>query len=268
MGESVFRKDFLEGKVAFVTGGGSGICKGIARALMEHGARTAIVGRKQERLEASAKELGEATGRECLAVSADVREPPSVETALQRTLDRFGRIDVVVNGAAGNFLAPAAQLSYNGFRTVLEIDAIGTYNVSKAAFDKVLRDHGGHILNISATLHYAGTPLQVHASAAKAAVDAMTRTLAVEWGQLGIRVTGIAPGPIADTEGIARLVPDAVKDQVESAIPLGRMGRIDEIANLALFLISPAASLIHGETVVADGGAWLVGSGFTRAQSV
>lgn len=264
MTDSVFRPDLLEGKVAFVTGGGSGICKGITRAFMEHGAQAAIVGRKADRLASAAKELSEATTRTCLPVSADVRDPATVEAALDETLQRFGRIDIVVNGAAGNFLAPAAQLSYNGFRTVLDIDANGTYNVSRAAFDKHLREHGGQILNISATLHYAATPLQVHASAAKAAVDAVTRTLALEWGSLGIRVNGIAPGPIDGTEGMSRLAPGDVKDQMQKAIPIGRMGTIDEIASLAVFLVSPAASLIHGETVVADGGAWLVGSGFAR----
>lgn len=253
----VFRDNLLEGQVAFVTGGGSGICKGIARTFMAHGADCAIVGRKADRLEAAAKELSDETGRACLPVATDVRDPQAVEGALDRTLERFGRLGIVVNGAAGNFLCPASQLSYNGFRAVMEIDTLGTYHVSRAAFDKSLRDHGGHLLNISATLHYAATPLQVHASAAKAAIDAMTRTLAVEWGSLGIRVNGIAPGPIGDTEGMRRLAPGDASDAMQKAVPIGRMGRVDEIASLALFLVSPAASLIHGETIVADGGAWL-----------
>lgn len=254
--KSVFRSDLFDGKVAFVTGGGSGICLGITRALMAHGARAAIVGRKLDRLEAAAADLTKTTGRECLAVPADVRDGKAVEAALQTTLARFGRIDVVVNGAAGNFLAPAAGLSYNGFKTVLDIDAMGTFNVSRAAFDAWLRDHGGVILNISATLHYAATPLQAHASAAKAAVDSLTKSLALEWGRLGIRVVGIAPGPIDDTEGMRRLAPGDVRDKVIAAIPIGRFGTVDEIASLALFLASEGASLVHGETVVADGGAW------------
>ncbi|MDQ3031836.1 MAG: SDR family oxidoreductase [Myxococcota bacterium] len=259
--KSVFRDDVLEGKVAFVTGGGSGICKGITRTLLAHGARAAIVGRKADRLEAAAKELTEQTGRECIACPADVRSPQEVEAALDRALERFGALDVVVNGAAGNFLAPAAQLSYNGLKTVVEIDTLGTWNVSKASFDRWLRDHGGHIVNISATLHYAATPMQVHACVAKAGVDAMTRTLALEWGQLGIQVNGIAPGPIGDTEGMTRLAPGDFAEKLTKTIPLRRLGTIDDVARCALWLVSGAASYVHGETIVVDGGAWLAGSG-------
>lgn len=258
----VFREDILAGKVAFVTGGGSGICKGITEALMRHGATAAIAGRQAPRLEAAARELEERTGKRCLATPCDVREPATVEAALDRTLAELGGIDIVVNGAAGNFLAPASQLSYNGFRTVMGIDALGTFNVCRAAFDRWLRDHGGVILNISATLHYGATPMQIHASAAKAAVDSMTKSLALEWGKLGIRVNGIAPGPIADTEGMSRLAPGDLSAKLASRVPIGRYGRIEEIANLAVFLASDAASLIHGTTIVADGGAWLVGTPF------
>lgn len=253
--KSVFREDVLAGKVAFVTGGGSGICRGITEALMAHGADAVITSRKLERLEDAARDLAEETKRRCVPVACDVREPDTVEAALDRALAELGRVDIVVNGAAGNFLTPAAQLSYNGFRTVMAIDALGTFNVSRAAFDKWLRDHGGSIINISATLHYGATMLQSHAAAAKAAVDALTRGLALEWGGLGIRVNGIAPGPIADTEGMKRLAPAAeITQRLEQAIPLKRFGRIEEIAQIAVFLASDAASLIHGATIVADGG--------------
>jgi NAD(P)-dependent dehydrogenase (short-subunit alcohol dehydrogenase family) len=165
----------------------------------------------------AAAEMTEATGRTCLGVPADVRKPDEVEAAFDRTLEAFGRVDIVINGAAGNFLAPAATLSYNAFRTVMEIDALGTFNVSKAAFTKYLGAHGGNIVNISATLHYKGTPLQTHPGSAKAAVDAMTRHLAVEWGAAGIRVNAIAPGPIDETEGMKRLAPGDVKQKGRAA---------------------------------------------------
>jgi 2,4-dienoyl-CoA reductase [(3E)-enoyl-CoA-producing], peroxisomal len=255
--KSVFREDLFEGQVAFVTGGGSGICKGITQALMAHGADAVIVGRKEERLRAAAKELSEATGRRCIAAAADVREPETIEAALDRAVGELGGVNIVVNGAAGNFLAPASQLSYKGFRTVIAIDTLGTFNVCRAAFDKALRDNGGCIINISATLHYGATPLQIHASSAKAAVDAITRSLALEWTGLGIRVNGIAPGPIDGTEGMSRLAPKGLKDQLQSRIPIGRYGRIDEIGTVAVFLASDAASLISGDTIVADGGACL-----------
>ncbi len=260
MQKSVFRDDILEGKVAFITGGGSGICFGIAKALLAHGARAAIVGRKADRLETAREALATATGGSCIAAPADVRDPAAVAAAIAKTIEAFGRIDIVVNGAAGNFLAPAATLSPNGFRTVMDIDANGTFNVSRAAFDAWLRDHGGSIINVSATLHYAATPLQIHASAAKAAIDSMTRTFALEWGGLGIRVNGIAPGPIDDTEGMSRLAPGDVKERMIRMIPIGRYGKIEEIGNIAVFLASDAASLIHGETIVADGGAWFASS--------
>lgn len=258
---SVFKDDILKGKVAFVTGGGSGICKGIARAYLAHGAKVAIMGRKVDRLEAAAKELGEETGGDCLATPGDVRDPQAVEAALDRTLERFGGLDHVVNGAAGNFLCPASQLSYNGMRTVVEIDALGTWHVCRAAFERRLRDHGGSILNISATLHYAATPLQAHASAAKAAVDSMTKSLAVEWGPMGIRVNAIAPGPIDDTEGMTRLAPPDMKEKLAGAVPLKRFGTIEDIASMALYLASDAASFVNGAIVVVDGGAWLPGMG-------
>ena len=255
-----FKDGLLAGKVALVTGGGSGICKGIASALMAHGAHATITSRKLDKLEAAAAELAQATGHQCLPVVADVRKPEQVEAAIDACLQRFGRLDLVVNGAAGNFLAPAAQLSYNGFRTVMEIDALGTWNVCKAAFDRYLGAHGGNIINISATLHYGATPMQVHASAAKAAVDSLTRSLAVEWGSLGIRVNGIAPGPIDGTEGVARLAVGDLRQRLEKDIPIGRFGTVEEIGELAVFLASDASALIDGATIVADGGAWMTQS--------
>ncbi len=259
--KSPFRPDLLEGKVALVTGGGTGICRGITEALMRHGCDATIISRKADVIAATARELEAATGRACLAVQADVRKPETIEAAIDRTLERYGRLDILINGAAGNFLAPAATLSYNAFRTVMEIDALGTFNASKAAFSKVFCENGGNIVNISATLHYRGTPLQAHPGSAKAAVDALTKHLAVEWGPAGVRVNCIAPGPIDETEGMARLAPGDVKAKVERQIPLGRFGKISEIADATLYLVSDAATYVTGTVLVVDGGAWMTMNG-------
>jgi peroxisomal 2,4-dienoyl-CoA reductase len=256
---SIFKPDILAGRVAFVTGGASGIGRAIVKRLMEHGADAVIASRNLEKLERAASELSAETGRRCLHVQADVREPAQVEAAIDVAVGQFGRLDILVNNAAGNFLSPAAALSYKGFATVHAIDTLGTFNVSKAAFSKWMGRHGGSVINISATLQYTGTPLQVHAGSAKAAIDAMTRHLAVEWGPAKIRVNGIAPGPIDDTEGMKRLAPGEMKDKLTRQIPLGRFGRADEIADMALFLASDAASYITGAVFVVDGGAWLSG---------
>ncbi|HLL23068.1 MAG TPA: SDR family oxidoreductase [Kofleriaceae bacterium] len=250
----VFRTDVLHGHVAIVTGGGTGICRGIATAYARLGADVCIVSRKQDVLDAAAAEITAATGRAVLAVAADVRQPDSVANVIKTTADKFGKVDTIVNGAAGNFLAPAAALSSNGFRTVIDIDLNGTFHVSRAAFEVLQKAGNGFILNISATLHYHGTPLQIHASAAKAGVDAITKNLAVEWGRFGIRVCGIAPGPIGDTEGMRRLAPGDMGAKITAQIPAGRFGLVEEIAAAAVFLRSPAAAYVTGHTLVVDGG--------------
>jgi peroxisomal 2,4-dienoyl-CoA reductase len=250
----VFRDGVLAGRVALITGGGTGICRGIAAAYARLGADVCLVSRKQEVLDATAAAIAAETGRAVLAVAADVRDAASIQHAVQSTIERFGKLDTVINGAAGNFLAPAAALSPNGFRTVVDIDLNGTFNTARAAFEALSRSGDAVILNISATLHYHGTPLQIHASAAKAGVDAITRNLAVEWGQFGIRVCGIAPGPIAETEGVRRLAPGELTGKMTAAIPARRFGAIDEIAAAAVFLRSPAAAYITGHILVVDGG--------------
>lgn len=258
MSNPIFADNVLEGKVAFVTGGGTGITGGVARAFAEHGAKLAIVSRKEENLQAMKRSIEE-KGGECFAIAADVRDYAAVENAIAETVSRYGQIDIVVNGAAGNFLCAADQLSANGFGTVVDIDTKGTFNVCRAAFEELKRSKG-QILNISATLHYLATPMQIHVSAAKAGVDAITRNLSVEWGRHGIRVNGIAPGPIEDTEGMKRLLPDAIKEKITKKIPVGRFGRIRDIENAALFLTSEAASYVNGVTLVVDGGQWLLGT--------
>jgi peroxisomal 2,4-dienoyl-CoA reductase len=258
MSVKIFNEGILEGRVAFVTGGGTGITGGVARAFAEAGAAVALVSRKLDHLQPAAEVINKSGGK-AFAVAADVRQPEDVEKAVAQTVEQFGKIDIVVNGAAGNFLCAAEELSPNGFGTVVDIDTKGTFNVCRAAFAQ-LKEHRGQILNISATLHYLGTPMQIHVSAAKAGVDALTRNLAVEWGRHGIRVNGIAPGPIEDTEGMKRLVPEPVKERLRKGIPLGRFGRIADIEKAAVFLCSDAASFINGVTLVVDGGHWLTGT--------
>jgi peroxisomal 2,4-dienoyl-CoA reductase len=255
MSEKIFADGVLKGRVAFVTGGGTGITGGVARAFAEAGASVALVSRKMEHLVPAAQLINE-NGGNALAVAADVRQPAEVETAITKTVAEFGKIDIVVNGAAGNFLCKAEELSPNGFGTVVDIDLKGTFNVCRAAFAQ-LKENRGQVLNISATLHYLGTPMQLHVSAAKAGVDALTRNLAVEWGRYGIRVNAIAPGPIEDTEGMQRLVPEPFKAQLLKSVPLGRFGRIADIEKAAVFICSDAASFVNGVVLVVDGGHWL-----------
>jgi peroxisomal 2,4-dienoyl-CoA reductase len=252
---SVFRPDILTDHVAVITGGGTGICKGIARAYLAHGARVCITSRKQEVLDATVAELGAETNGSIIGLAADVREPEQIQQVVDRARNEFGKIDTLVNGAAGNFLSPAAQLSPKGFRTVVEIDLLGSFNASKAAFEALCEAGDGLILNITATLQLHGTPLQVHASSAKAGLDAMTRNFAVEWGRFGIRCNGIAPGPIGDTEGMRRLAPPGdLAAKLAKHIPLERFGEVSEIADAAVFLRSKGATYITGAILIVDGG--------------
>jgi peroxisomal 2,4-dienoyl-CoA reductase len=252
---SIFKENILKDRVALVSGGGSGICKGIALALAQHGAQVAVMGRKPEPLAQTVAEI-EALGQKALAVPGDVRRPEEVEAAVQKTVAHFGGIDLLINGAAGNFLCPAAQLSPNGFRTVVEIDLLGTFNMTRACFE-TLSARRGAVINISATLHYGGTPLQSHVAAAKAGIDALTKNLAVEWGPLGIRTNAIAPGPVEGTEGMSRLAPGEMRDKLIASTPLQRFCRIEEIGWAAVYLASDAAAYINGAIMVVDGGRWL-----------
>ena len=250
-----FHPELLRGKTALVTGGGTGICRGLSLALAAHGCDVSITSRRAEHLDPTRREI-EAAGVRALSVTADVRDPGAVDRAVAETVETFGRLDILVNGAAGNFLCRAEELSPNGFGAVVDIDLKGTFHMCRAAFPH-LKTSGGTILNISATLHYVGTVAQLHVSAAKAGVDALTRALAVEWGPHGIRVNGIAPGPIADTEGVRRLLVGAAKTKAEERTPLGRLGAIDDVSKAALYLCSDLAGYVTGVTLVVDGGLWL-----------
>ncbi|XP_037133846.1 peroxisomal 2,4-dienoyl-CoA reductase isoform X1 [Syngnathus acus] len=254
----IYSPDLLKDQVAFITGGGSGIGLRIAEIFMRHGCDTVIASRNKDKLTEAAKKLSAVSGRRCLPLCLDVRQPESISAAVDETLKEMGRIDILVNNAAGNFLCPASALSFNAFKTVLEIDTMGTFNTSKVVYEKWFKDHGGNIVNISATLGYRGQALQVHAGSAKAANDAMTRHLAVEWGPSGVRVNAVAPGPISGTEGFRRLGgPSGETAGLFQSIPLQRSGNKTEMAHCTLFLASRASSYVTGAILVADGGSWL-----------
>lgn len=259
MADEVFKDGLLAGKVAFITGGSSGINLGIAERFVKAGAKVVINGRNVEKLDAAVKTL-QAHGT-AMGVAADVRDYAAVEKAFQTARDAYGEIDILVCGAAGNFPAPVVGMSSNGFKAVMDIDVLGTFNACRASFEH-LRKPGAAIINISAPQAYLPMAMQAHVCAAKAGVDMFSRTLAIEWGGSGVRVNCITPGPIDDTEGMRRLAPgDDVRKKLAEALPLQRFGTKDDIAQLALFLASPAASYITGAIMVCDGGQSLLGGG-------
>jgi peroxisomal 2,4-dienoyl-CoA reductase len=266
---SIFRAGLLDGQVAIITGGGTGIGFGIAELLAALGAHVVLASRKVEHLEPAVAALRESGGR-ASAMAVDVRDHARVGQMVADVTGELGRVDLLVNNAAGNFYAPSETLSPNAWRAVLDIDLSGTFFCAQAVMP-VMRDQGGgRIVNMSMTLHYRGWPQMAHATAAKAGIDALTRTLALEWAAHGIRVNAIAPGPIP-TEGVKRAfvppnagVPDvfaierAMGDYASQAIPLARWGTPRDIANVVAFLASPAGDWITGSIVVVDGGEWLM----------
>ncbi|HZT38528.1 MAG TPA: SDR family oxidoreductase [Bryobacteraceae bacterium] len=256
---SIFRSRLLERKVAFVTGGGSGIGQRIAERYAEHGARVMLVGRRQEKLDAAAAAI-RAKGGSAETFAADVRDYQAVDAALKKTHGEFGEIDLVVCAAAGNFPAPATGMSANGFKSVVDIDLLGTFNTCRAAYAR-LRKPGASILSISASHAYTPIAYQAHVCAAKAGIDILMKVLAIEWGPEGVRLNCITPGPTDDTEGMRRLAPSPeARKAIENEVPLRRFGTKDELADLALFLSSDAASYITGAVYVCDGGSSLTRS--------
>ena len=241
------------GKSVFVAGGSSGINLGIADAFAAAGASVAIVSRSAERVEKAAEQLRRHGGK-VMGESADVRDFAAISAALAAAHEAFGALDVLVSGAAGNFPAAALGMSANAFKAVVDIDLLGTFNVLRAAH-AFLRKPGGLVVNISAPQALHPRALQSHVCAAKAGVDMLTRVLAIEWGGDGIRVNSVIPGPIDETEGMARLAPTAeARAAVVRGIPLGRMGSKRDVANLVLFLASPQAAFVSGAVVPVDGG--------------
>ena len=245
--------DKLKGKTALITGGGSGINLAIAQLFAREGASVGLVGRTQEKLDAAAKTINDAGGK-AAGFSADVRDYDALASAIKRTREEFGEISILVCGAAGNFPAPALGMSATAFKSVIDIDLLGTFNTCRAAFEHLKRP-GASIINISAVQAFVPMAMQSHVCAAKAGVDMITRTLALEWGPQGVRVNSIAPGAVDDTEGMKRLAPnDKVRAMVTRTIPLGRFAEKREIAELALYLASDAAAFITGTVIPVDGG--------------
>lgn len=253
-----FPADAFKGTTVFVTGGGSGINLGIAKNFAALGADVAICGRKQDKLDRAADEL-RAFGGQVHAEAADVRDAARLEVVIGNAAAALGPIGVLVCGAAGNFPIPAEELSPNGFKTVVDIDLLGSFNATRAAFEQ-LRSTRGCVIFISAGMAYVPFPYQVHVGAAKAGIDMMMRNLALEWGKYGIRANSIVPGPIGGTEGMKRLGGDDYESSRYRSIPLGRFGGVDDIGQAAVFLASPLASYVTGTVLVVDGGSNLAGS--------
>ena len=250
--------DFTD-KNVFVAGGTSGINLGISRLFAEQGARVAVLSRSQDKVDAAVRQLQD-KGADSLGYSADVRDYAAVEAALQQCHAAWGALDVVVSGAAGNFPVMAKDLSPNGFKTVVDIDLLGTFHVNKAAYP-LLRRPGGNVVNISAPQAFIPMELQVHVCAAKAGVDMVTKVLAQEWGPEGLRVNSVVPGPIDNTEGMDRLAPTPeIKAAIIESVPAKRMGETDDVARAVLYLASPAADYVSGTVLPADGGWHLSGA--------
>jgi len=263
--QKMLRDDALKDKVIVVTGGGSGLGKSMTTYFMELGAKVAITSRDLDKLKGTAAELEAATGGTCLPVACDVRHYDQVEQMLETVLSAFGKVDVLLNNAAGNFIAPTERLSSNAFDTIIDIVlkgsknctlALGKHWISKGEKNKT-------VLNIVTTYAWTGSGYVVPSATAKAGVLAMTRSLAVEWAKYGIRMNAIAPGPFPTKGAWDRLLPGELREKfdISKQVPLKRVGDHQELANLAAYLVSDFSAYINGEVVTIDGGEWLQGAG-------
>jgi len=249
-------KDLLAGETVLITGAGSGINQGIARMFAAHGARVVMIGRRQEKLDET-RALIEQAGGEAIGFSADVRDAAAMDAAAQKGAEHFGAYEIVVAGAAGNFLAPAEKISSNGFSAVVDIDLKGTFHTFKAALPHFA---GSNVkcLAITAPQSQMPMPYQAHVCAAKAAVDMLVKTLAIEWGKRGVRVNALSPGYVAGTVG-GDLLSANKGDDIRHRLPLGRFAMIDEMAQMALLMVSPLTNYMTGQIVALDGGVSLLG---------
>jgi len=263
--KKMLRDNALKGKTIVVTGGGSGLGKAMSKYFLELGANVAITSRNLEKLQNTAKELEVETGGNCLPIQCDVRHYDQVLTMHKAVIDKFDRIDVLLNNAAGNFISPTERLSANAFDTIIDIVLKGTKNCT-LAFGKhwiATKQRNTIVLNIVTTYAWTGSGYVVPSATAKAGVLAMTRSLAVEWAKYGMRFNAIAPGPFPTKGAWDRLMPGNLKDKfdISKKVPLQRVGEHQELANLAAYLVSDFSSYINGEVITIDGGEWLKGAG-------
>lgn len=262
--EGMLKEGALKGKTILVTGGGTGLGKSMGLYFLKLGANLVITSRKLDVLQETAREMEQATGGKVLALSCDVREIEQVEKMWADALAHFGRVDVVLNNAAGNFISPTERLSTNAFNTVLDIVLKGTSNVTLTAGKSWIQaKQPGTFLNIVTTYAWTGSGYVVPSAAAKAGVLAMTRSLAVEWAKYKIRSNAIAPGPFPTEGAWSRLLPGDLVKKFDPAkkVPVGRVGEHQELANLAAYLVSDYSAYVNGEVITIDGGEWLMGAG-------
>ena len=262
--DGMLKDGALAGKTILVTGGGTGLGKSMSTYFSKLGANVAITSRKLDVLEATAKEISDESGNPVMAVACDVREYDQVERALKEIADRFGKIDVLLNNAAGNFISPTERLSHRAFDTVVDIVLRGTYNFTLCLGKQwIEKKQPGVVMNIVTTYAWTGSGYVVPSACAKAGVLAMTRSLAVEWAKYGIRLNAIAPGPFPTEGAWSRLLPGDLKKKYDPAkkVPVGRVGEHQELANLAAYLVSDYSAYVNGEVITIDGGEWLKGAG-------